>query len=303
MTGRVVSLDLLRTFQAVHRAGTITAAARLLRLTQPTVTAQLRALESAVGQALFVRQARGVHPTPAGEDLARRLEGPLDALADIAADLGRTPTLAGRTLRLGGPAELTATLLLPALADVLAAGVTIRTQLGLADDLLGELAGGQLDVVVSTRRPRRPGLHGQPLCDEEFVLVASPDVAARLDPDLLADRPTRALADVPLLAYAEDLPVVRRWWRHVLGSPPSRRAALVVADLRGLRTAAVAGAGMTVLPRYLCTEDLTQGRLVDLVPTDDPPINTLYLATRTATRHEPHIAYACATILRRARRW
>src|SRR5581483_6733881 len=134
----------------------------------------------------------------------------------------------------------------------------------------------------------------QPLYDEEFVLVASPALAARLDPDQLAAQPARALADVPLLAYAEDLPVVRRWWRHVLGSPPPRRAALVVADLRGLRTAALAGAGLTVLPRYLCAGDLTAGRLVAPIPTDDPPINTLYLATRTATRLEPHIECAWA---------
>lgn len=298
-----VSLDLLRTFQAVHQAGTLTAAARLLELTQPTVTAQLRALEAVVGQPLFLRQARGVRPTPAGEDLARRLEGPLDALADIATDLGRAPTLAGRTLRLGGPAELTGTLVLPALAGVLAAGVAVRTSLGLTDDLLGELAGGQLDLVVSTRRPRRPGLHDTPLYDEEFVLVAAPAVAARLDPDLLADRPARALAGLPLLAYAEDLPVVRRWWRHVLGGPPPRRAALVVPDLRGLRAAALAGAGVTVLPRYLCADDLAAGRLVVPVPTDDPPINTLYLATRTATRHEPHVAHARTTLLHHARHW
>ncbi len=298
-----MSLDLLRTFQAVYQTGTLTSAARLLRLTQPTVTAQLRTLEKAVGQPLFLRQARGVQPTAAGEDLARRLEGPLDALADIAADLGRAPTLAGRTLRLGGPAEFTTSLALPALADVLAAGVTVRTRLGLTDDLLGDLTSGQLDLVISTQRPRRPGLHVQPLCDEEFVLVASPAMAARLDPDLLAARPARALAGLPLLAYAEDLPVVRRWWRHVLGSPPPRRAALIYADLCALRQAALTGAGITVLPRYLCADDLTTGRLVTPVHTDDPPINTLYLATRTTTRHEPHIAHASTTLLQHARHW
>jgi DNA-binding transcriptional LysR family regulator len=303
MAGRDVSLDLLRTFQAVYRAGAVTAAARLLRLTQPTVTAQLRALETAVGQPLFVRQARGVRPTAAGDDLAHRLDGPLDALADIAADLARTPTLAGRTLRLGGPAELTSTRVLPALADTVAAGVAVRARLGLADDLAGDLAAGMLDLVVSTVRPRRPGLHVEPLCDEEFVLVASPALLARLDPDLLADRPARALAGLPLLAYAEDLPVVRRWWRHVLGTAPPHRAALVVADLRGLRAAAVAGAGTTVLPRYLCADDLATGRLLTPVATDDPPINTLYLATRTATRQEPHIAHAWAALHHHARRW
>jgi DNA-binding transcriptional LysR family regulator len=156
---------------------------------------------------------------------------------------------------------------------------------------------------VSAVRPRRPGLHVQPLCDEEFVLVASPALLARLDRDLLAQRPARALASLPLLAYAEDLPVIRRWWRHVLGVAPPHRAALVVPDLRGLHAAAVAGAGATVLPRYLCAKDLATGRLAVPLTTDDPPINTLYLATRTATRQEPHIAHAWATLLHQAPRW
>ena len=54
---------------------------------------------------------------------------------------------------------------------------------------------------------------------------------------------------------------------------------------------------------YLCADDLATGRLVAPVSTDDPPTNTLYLATRTATRQEPHIAHARAALLEHARRW
>jgi DNA-binding transcriptional LysR family regulator len=99
-----VSLDLLRTFQAVYRAGTLTQAAAVLGLSQPTVTTQLRHLEGLLGSPLFVRQARGVVPTARGADLARRIADPLDALVGVAAALGRSAELAGRTLHLGGPA-------------------------------------------------------------------------------------------------------------------------------------------------------------------------------------------------------
>jgi len=44
-------VDLLRTFLAVYRAGTLTAAARTLGLSQPSVTGQLRALEAAWARA------------------------------------------------------------------------------------------------------------------------------------------------------------------------------------------------------------------------------------------------------------
>lgn len=325
MYGRI-SLDLLHTFLAVHRAGTLTRAADVLGLSQPTVTAQLRTLESRLGQALFVRGARGVTPTPAADDLARRLDGPLDALAGIAGSLGGTPE---RTLLLGGPAELMSARVLPALTGVIAQGVSVRVRLGLADDLLTDLTAGRLDLVVSAIRPRRAGLHAEPLCDEEFLLVGSPALAGRpaarrekVDGGEGGDGnpgrestnagtagPGRARRDkadlerLPLLAYAEDLPIIRRWWRHVLGTPPPKRAVLVVPDLRGLRAAAVAGIGATVLPRYLIADELDAGTLVDLCPADDPPINTLYLATRSTLAEAPHVAAARSALLMRGRLW
>jgi len=298
-----VSLDLLRTFLAVYRAGTLTQAAAVLGLSQPTVTTQLRQLEGLLGQPLFVRRARGVVPTPAASDLARRIGDPLDALVGATASLGRSSALEGRTLHLGGPAELITTRVLPALADTVAAGVAVRTRLGLAHDLLADLAAGHLELVISTVPARRSGFYSEPLCDEEFVLVAAPAVATRIDQSLLAEHPVRALRALPLVAYAEDLPIIRRWWRHVLGKPPSGHAVVVVPDLRGLLSAAAAGIGTTVLPRYLCADDLASGRLLEVLATEDPPINTLYLVTNVAARHEPHVAHAWAALLMQGRLW
>jgi DNA-binding transcriptional LysR family regulator len=279
-------LDLLHTFLIVYRAGTMTRAAETLRLSQPTVTAQLRTLESRIGQPLFVRGARGVTPTAAADDLARRLDGPMDALAGVASSLLGTSGQAGRTLHLGGPAELMSARVLPALAGLIAGGTDVRVRLGLADELLAELSDGRLDLVVSAIRPRRAGLRAEPLCDEEFVLVAAPGVDFS-----------------NLLSYAEELPIIRRWWRHVLGTPPPKRAVLVVPDLRALRAGAVAGIGATVLPRYLVEDELRTGALVDLMPTEDPPINTLYLATRAAAREDSGLAEARTALVAAARDW
>src|SRR3954451_12110158 len=52
---RRVDLELLRTVVAIHRTGTLTAAAAALGRSQPTVTAQLRSLERQLGQQLFER--------------------------------------------------------------------------------------------------------------------------------------------------------------------------------------------------------------------------------------------------------
>src|SRR4051794_9976320 len=64
--GSVVEWSDLRVFRAIARAGTLGAAARRLGQTQPTMGRRLRALEAAVGHALFQRTADGFVLTDEG---------------------------------------------------------------------------------------------------------------------------------------------------------------------------------------------------------------------------------------------
>ncbi|PZF86802.1 LysR family transcriptional regulator [Micromonospora deserti] len=278
-----VSLDLLRSFLAVHRSGSITGAAELLGLAQPTVTAQLRALEEAVGRPLFDRVPRGVLPTAAGDELARRVAEPLDRLDAVLADEAMPYP---RTVFLGGPAEFLAERVLPALAGLVADGLELRAVAGLPEQLLDDLAAGRLDVAVTSVRPRRRGLTAEPFYDEEFTLVAAPSWARRL-PDPVTPHALRA---VPLVAYAEEAPILRRWWRTIFDTRLTRTPNLVVADLRAVLAAVLAGAGASVLPTYLCRARLASGELVPLLRPPVPPLNTLFLATRpqVAGRREVH---------------
>ena len=66
--------DDLRLFLAIARAGTLTAAAPQLRLSQPTAGRRLRSLEEACGCALFQRSASGFRLTDEGEVMLRRAE-------------------------------------------------------------------------------------------------------------------------------------------------------------------------------------------------------------------------------------
>jgi DNA-binding transcriptional LysR family regulator len=298
-----MELSLLRTFLAVHRAGSITGGAEHLGLAQPTVTAHIKALESALGMELFQRLPRGVAATSVADELAREIAPHVDALdAASARRLGPRDPLA-KPVHLAGPAELTAARVLPALAGLTGRGLRLRVTHGLAEDLLAGLAAGRFDLVVSTLRPRRRAVTATALADEEFVLVAAPTWAERIDSGRLTRAPARALRDVPLVAYAEDLPIIRRYWRTIFGTRATASAAVIVPDLRGVQAAVAAGAGISVLPRYLCAAELASGRLVQLLDPELPPINTLYLATRTATASLPHIAAVRAHLLAQARSW
>lgn len=267
------SLDHLRTFVTVFRAGSQTKAAELLGISQPTVSAHVAALEQALGFAVFVRTPTGVEATAKGAELAREVAAHLDALEDSVLLSGLAPSAdATRALHIGGPAELLSELVLPRLDDLAeAVQVPLRFRFGLADELLDELASRGLDLVVSAVRPRGRGITALPAYDEEFVLVAAPRWAD----------PGRGLGDIPLVAYAEHLPIVRRYWRSVFDRRPEGLAlAAVIPDLRGIRSAVVAGVGMSVLPRYLVDADLAGGALVQLDEPEVAPLNTVYLATR-----------------------
>ncbi|MDO6732581.1 LysR family transcriptional regulator [Marinovum sp. 2_MG-2023] len=87
---RPITLQRLDVFRAVYEQGSISAAARELKLTQPTVSKHLRDFESAIGITLFALDKGRLHPTVDGDalfvecrhikDSLVRLEGRIDSL-------------------------------------------------------------------------------------------------------------------------------------------------------------------------------------------------------------------------------
>lgn len=293
-------LDLLATFLEIHRGGSLTAAAARRGLTQPAVSGQLARLEEELGTPLFVRSGRGVVPTARADDLAARVGPHLDQLA---AALTEDGTVRLDTVRIGGPAEFMAVRILPALAPLVARGLRLRVTLGLADDLLSALHDGQLDLVLSSIRPKRKTIAASTLVDEEFVLVGSPAFARTIDAGLLAEDPVRALAHLPLVAYHEDLPIIRRYWRSEFNRRAPNEVSVVVPDLRAVLASVVAGAGVSVLPRYLAEPALGQGSVEILHQPQVQPLNTSFIATRADGLANPSVALVHDHLMARSAAW
>jgi DNA-binding transcriptional LysR family regulator len=275
MAGKMVDLDLLATFLEIYRGGSITAAAGRRALTQPAVSGQLAKLEKELGEPLFVRGSRGVTPTPRADELARRVGAHLDQLRSA---LDPVAAVEG-TVRIGGAAEFMTARGLPALTPLTRRGIRFEVSLGLANDLLGALKNAQLDIVLSPVRPAA-GLTAIPLTDEEFLLVGPPVLARTVDQELLGRDPGRALEHLPLVAYSDELPIIRRYWRSEFGKRPKNAVAVVVPDLRAVLAAVIAGAGVSALPRYLAEPALAAGSVELLHHPDVQPLNTLYVVTR-----------------------
>ena len=305
-----MDLALLRTFVTVHRAGSFTRAAALLGLSQPAVTSQIRTLERQLGRPLFLRQARGVTPTTIGDELAHKAAPHLDALVEIT-ETGPDDESSLRTLHLAGPPEFTAERALPALTELTGEdgqGYALRASFGNAEETLEGLAAGHHDLAISTARPRGALLTASTLCDEEHVLVAAPSWAGQIGSGEALEtvrevKRAPAFENVPVIEVHESLPFVSRYWASVFDSRPAAPGTVVVPDLRAVLACAIAGAGLAVLPRYLCAAALERGDVVALHEPTVPPLRTYFLVVRTGTLAMPHIARAHEWLLRAAADW
>ncbi|MFF5024086.1 LysR family transcriptional regulator [Streptomyces collinus] len=300
-----MDVALLRTFVTVHRAGSFTRAAALLGLSQPAVTSQIRTLERQLGRPLFLRRARGVTPTTIGDELAHKAAPHLDALVEIA-ERGLDDESSLRTLHLAGPPEFTAERALPALTELTGddgRGFALRASFGTAEETLEGLAAGHHDLAISTVRPRGALLTATALCDEEHMLIAAPRWAERIGPAALRLKGAAALENLPVVEVHESLPFVSRYWASVFDARPAASGTVIVPDLRAVLACAVAGAGLTVLPRYLCAPALERGDIVILHDPAVPPLRTYFLAVRAGTLAMPHIARAHEWLQQAATGW
>ncbi|MCC6831306.1 MAG: LysR family transcriptional regulator [Thermoleophilia bacterium] len=146
-----MTLAQLRSFAAVAQAGSFTEAARRTRVAQSGLSAQVRQLETALGQSLFDRSARRVRLSPAGSALLPHALAVLEAAAALreAAD-GLAGAVRG-TVRFGMVVGCTIPQVLDALGRVHAEhpGLAVTVTEAGSDDLLERVRQGTLDVAVA----------------------------------------------------------------------------------------------------------------------------------------------------------
>src|SRR3954451_5586341 len=184
----MLDVNRLRVIDAVARTGSVTAAAKELHYSQPSVTHHLGRLEQATGAQLLQRVGRGIRLTPAGQLLADRaaeILGRVDAAeAELSAHVGLT---AGR-VRLAGFASAIA-LLVPRAAAALARehpGLEIGSTDTHPPEALEMLRTGKVEVAIIFRYDdaddEPPGIRLHHLLDDPMYL--------------LSDRRTRGLASL-----------------------------------------------------------------------------------------------------------
>ena len=254
------SLDFLRGFEAAGRRLSFTLAAEELFVTQSALSRQIKALEDALGVALFERRHRALALTPIGSTFHRDVTEGLEALA-AGAERARGGTRAPG-LTLSTTVSFASLWIIPRLATFRARHPDVEVYVS-ADDRLVDLARGDVDVVVRYLPDAAVPQHAVRLFGERMTPVASPAVANGASP-------LRSPADLThhVLLHLDDPDGRTPWldWRSWLasnGQPGLKPAgSLRFRIYDQVVQAAVGGQGVALGRLPMIAEHLRDGRLV-----------------------------------------
>src|ERR1700744_2506992 len=235
---------LLQTFLAVSQTRSFTQAAERLGLRQATLSNHSRKLEEEAGRRLFIRAPHSVTATADGEAMVEFARGIL-AANERAQRYFAGSQLRGR-LRFGTSEDFVVSRLPEVLREFVRTHPLVEFELtvGLSGDLNEKLARGELDLVCGKRR--RGTDHGR-LVSRDRLAWGSGDLASfdqSMPLPLILYSPPSITREIALAALERS----GRSWRIVCTS----------GSLSGLRTAALAGLGVTVVPHGLIPAGLAE---------------------------------------------
>lgn len=230
-------LHALQGFAAAARTGNLSRAAESMHLTVSALSHQIKALETRLGYALFVRGSRGITLTDDGRRLLERIGPHLEAIEEAL-----RPFTAGRddVLTVSLVPSMASAWLVPRLGHFLAAHPRLEFNLQSDTRLVDFDRMSGVDAAIRSGNGRWPGLVVHHLFDESLVPVASPALLERMQPRLGA--PTlQDLHRWPMLGdpggYWD------RWFAHFGTERPARYVA-TFDDGEAMQRAAVEGVGI-----------------------------------------------------------
>lgn len=279
------SLRQLQYVAAVAEARSFRKAAELCHVSQPTLSAQIAELESALGVRLFERDRRRVLLTPVAEDLIERARKVLLDATELraAATRGRDP-LAG-TLRLGVIPTI-APYLLPDLAVPLRTRFPRATLIWIEDKtakLVAELAQGNLDGALLALEADIGDLEHEVIGKDPFVLAAPRDHA------LTKERGPLRIESLngERVLLLDDGHCFRQQALSVCAQASAEELEFRATSLSTLTQMVLSGTGVTLLPKIAVPAENRLGQLTTRSFARPEPGRTLALVWRRGSALEP----------------
>ncbi|MZF84757.1 LysR family transcriptional regulator [Streptomyces sp. SID5643] len=248
----------LQAFLGAVDTGSLTRAASVLHVSQPTVTNRIKALERTLGSTLLERLPGGVRPTRVGRTLVSyarevvRLSSEIERLVDAPGEPNGRVTV-------GAPESLINQRLLPLIEYIHLRypHIDFSLRISTPQDAAAHLCEGLLDCAFTIGDgASHCDLEYRDLCPEPLVLVAAP---LRGAPGRDAEEEQLDFGSVLVCAdvdgrYCEDL-------LHRAGLPNPSRRILSLNSVGAVKHMAENGIGAALLPEIAVAEDIANGRL------------------------------------------
>jgi LysR family glycine cleavage system transcriptional activator len=278
---RLPPLSALRAFEAAARHGSFKHAASELAVTPTAISHQIRFLEEYTNLALFERQVRKVVLTDAGLELYPVLRDGFNAFETALQRLAAAQ--ARRRVVISATNAFMARWLASRVADFRRLHPEIDLELHASDQAV-DLGSGAADIAIRYGRGPYPGMVTEPLFDDCFAPLSSPQLGSLGPADL--DR-------VPLIDFkwTQDHPLNPTWqnWFAAAGLPwKAGRGQLLFSDEGHAIQAALAGQGIALLSLELVADDIAAGRLAQPFGPSLPG-HTYHLVRSAGRVHGPHV--------------
>jgi DNA-binding transcriptional LysR family regulator len=261
-------IDRIRSLLTVIAEGSVNRAALRLRISQPALSRQMKALENEIGGKLLERESSGVKPTGLGHALVKSMRPIAESYDAAMADLKRLARGERSELRVGFLISAAQSVLTPALARLRQSHPDVKLRLHDMSprEQIDALRAGELDLALI-------GQEGAAAAREfHHTLLCSLGVCAALsDRDPLASRRRiglKQLKDRNFIGIDEDQMPGRNRWMSALcraaGFKP--RFAIIVDGITHVLSQVVSESAVTLLPSYFSR---FQHPGVVFVPLDD----------------------------------
>ncbi|GLR13500.1 transcriptional regulator [Chitinimonas prasina] len=279
---------LLIAFKEVARQGSVTAAARQLDCSQPTITARIRQLEERYAVELFHRRGSRLDLTDIGTHLLPLIDQLLQQEGDIDFLLRNAGALRGGSLRIGvtGPYYI-----LPSVAAFRQQypAVEVSIEVGNSQAVLEALDDYEIDLAVSSHEVEDSRLERRTIATDPLVLI----VPQRHRLAALADICLADLADCNLL-LREPGSMTRKLTEQALqGAGIKLASSMVIGSREAICEAVRLGMGCSLMPRG---EVPTQAGLAICSLREPIPVLHEYLYTLSTRAHNPVIAAFLAAL-------
>ena len=271
---------LLQSFSAVAETGSLSAAARKLGQSQPTLGRHIRALEAALGVELFTRGPRGLIPTEA----ARGMIGPAEQMRAAAARLqlaaeGQEAGLAG-VVRVTASSVVSHFVLPSILAALRHAHPEIQVEL-VPSDSSENLLFREADIALRMYRPTQLDLVAAHVCDLEMGLYAATGFLDRVG----RPQTVEEALSLDFVGFDADDTIIR--FMRATGLDVGREFFGIRSDDQAAYWQLVrAGCGIGGMQTVIGEAEPGVERIL---PGLDLPTLPVWLATPTALRHNPRI--------------